>query len=129
EGCVADGPDLADCLKVVEGAVTRARAGRGPQLIEARLLRLCGHGEHDDASYVDAALKASPLGRDCLKVAEARLVEEGWTAQTEIDQWRSEAMQTVEQAVAQVQREPGPDPYAQDWCALASRHLADPAET
>ncbi|MCX6905274.1 MAG: thiamine pyrophosphate-dependent enzyme [Verrucomicrobia bacterium] len=129
EGCVADGPDLADCLKVVEGAVTRARAGRGPQLIEARLLRLCGHGEHDDAGYVDAALKASPLGRDCLKVAEARLVEEGWTAQTQIDQWRSEAMQTVEQAVAQVQREPGPDPYAQDWCALASRHLADPAET
>jgi len=129
EGCVADGPDLADCLKVVEGAVARARAGRGPQLIEARLLRLCGHGEHDDAGYVDAALKASPLGRDCLKVAEARLVEEGWTDQTQIDQWRFEAMQTVEQAVAQVQREPGPDPYAQDWCALASRHLADPAET
>src|SRR3972149_4724757 len=43
-----DGTDLAACLKVVGDAVARARAGRGPQLVVARLLRLCGHGEHDD---------------------------------------------------------------------------------
>jgi hypothetical protein len=31
----------------------------------------------------------------------------------------------VEQVVADVQREPGPDPYREDWCALASRHYAE----
>jgi hypothetical protein len=35
----------------------------------------------------------------------------------------------VEQAVARVQREPGPDPYKETWCALASRHLSEPFET
>jgi hypothetical protein len=34
-------------------------------------------------------------------------------------------VQQVEEAVAKVRREPGPDPYKEDWCALASKHLAD----
>src|SRR5580692_1481924 len=65
-----DGTDLSACLKIVGEAVAKARAGGGPQLVVAKLLRLCGHGEHDDASYVDPKLKNSPVGRDCLKVAE-----------------------------------------------------------
>ena len=73
-------------------------------------------------------MKASPLGRDCLKVAEEELVKQGWATKLRIEQWRQEAIQTVEQAVAQVQREPAPDPYTQEWCALASRHLAEPAQ-
>jgi hypothetical protein len=35
--------------------------GEGPQLVVARLLRLCGHGEHDDAPYIDPKLKQSQL--------------------------------------------------------------------
>jgi pyruvate dehydrogenase E1 component alpha subunit/2-oxoisovalerate dehydrogenase E1 component alpha subunit len=61
-----DGTDFSACLKVLGDAVSRARHGSGPQLIIARLLRLCGHGEHDVADYVDPELKKSPLGRDCL---------------------------------------------------------------
>jgi len=34
-------------------------------------------------------------------------------------------VQKVEEAVAKVRREPGPDPYKEDWCALASKHLSD----
>src|SRR3989449_1909131 len=64
KGALVDGTDLSACLKVVSAAVGQARAGRGPQLVVARLLRLCGHGEHDDASYIDPKLKASPAGRD-----------------------------------------------------------------
>src|SRR5437899_1300393 len=52
ESHALDGTDLSACLKVVGDAVARARAGRGPQLVVARLLQLCGHGEHDDAGYV-----------------------------------------------------------------------------
>jgi len=44
-----DGTDLSACLQTVGDAVARARAGEGPQFVVARLLRLCGHGEHDDA--------------------------------------------------------------------------------
>ena len=73
EAHAVDGTDLSACLKVVGDAVARARAGRGPQMVVATLLRLCGHGEHDDASYIDPKLKASPVGRDCLKVAEEQI--------------------------------------------------------
>ena len=120
-----DGTDLAACLKVVSEAVNRARSGRGPQMVVARLLRLCGHGEHDDASYVDPKLKASPVGRDCLKVAETQLVEHNWADPATLTAWRNETVNEVEEAVAKVQREPGPDPYKEDWCALASKHLRE----
>jgi pyruvate dehydrogenase E1 component alpha subunit/2-oxoisovalerate dehydrogenase E1 component alpha subunit len=125
EGHSVDGTDLAACLEVTGQAVERARSGHGPQLIVARLLRLCGHGEHDDAGYVDPKLKASPVGRDCLKVAEEHLSGQNWAGSELLAAWRAEAVEQVEQAVAKVQREPGPDPYKEDWCALASKHLAE----
>jgi pyruvate dehydrogenase E1 component alpha subunit/2-oxoisovalerate dehydrogenase E1 component alpha subunit len=125
EGRSLDGTDLSACLKVVGQAVDMARSGGGPQMVVARLLRLCGHGEHDDGSYVDPRLKASPLGRDCLRVAESHLLEQNWADATMLAAWRSEVVQRVEEAVAKVQREPGPDPYREDWCALASKHLSE----
>jgi pyruvate dehydrogenase E1 component alpha subunit/2-oxoisovalerate dehydrogenase E1 component alpha subunit len=91
----------------------------------ARLLRLCGHGEHDDAHYVDPKLKASRVGRDCLKVAEGYLSKHHWADAETVASWREEMAHKVEEAVAKVQREPGPDPYKEDWCALASKHLSE----
>jgi acetoin:2,6-dichlorophenolindophenol oxidoreductase subunit alpha len=118
-----DGTDLGACLRVVGDAVERAREGNGPQMIVARLLRLCGHGEHDDASYVDPKLKASPLGRDCLKAAEEHLLRESWGGRMDLESWHEEAARQVDEAIAKVQREPTPDPFKENWCALASRHL------
>ncbi|SPE51642.1 Pyruvate dehydrogenase (Acetyl-transferring) [Verrucomicrobia bacterium] len=125
QGHALDGTDLSACLEVLNEAVARARAGRGPQMVVAEALRLCGHGEHDDAHYVDPALKASPHGRDCLRVAEARMQQWNWADAQALATWRQEATQKIEEAVAKVQREPGPDPYKEDWCALASKHLSE----
>jgi pyruvate dehydrogenase E1 component alpha subunit/2-oxoisovalerate dehydrogenase E1 component alpha subunit len=125
EGHSVDGTDLGACLEVVGEAVQNARNGHGPQLVVARLLRLCGHGEHDDAGYVDPKLKASALGRDCLKVAEEYLLAQSWAEAVSLDVWRNEAVHKVEEAVATVQREAGPDPYKENWSALASQHLSE----
>ncbi len=122
-GHEVDGTDLEACLATLAEAARSARAGDGPQLVVARLLRLCGHGEHDDASYVDPRLKQSPLGRDCLKAAEERLLSAGWAGPAAIEQWRLESAQKVEESVARVQRESGPDPFKEDWYALSSKHL------
>jgi len=123
EGHSVDGTDLAACLKTLGHAVGKARDGQGPQMVVARLLRLCGHGEHDDASYVDPRLKRSPAGRDCLGVAERHLLESGWADEKSVEAWRADASSRVEEAVAKVQREAGPDPYKEDWYALSSKHL------
>jgi acetoin:2,6-dichlorophenolindophenol oxidoreductase subunit alpha len=118
-----DGTDLAECLRVMFEAVRAARGGGGPQLVVARLLRLCGHGEHDDAGYVEPRIKESVMGRDCLRVAEDRIVSESWADRAVLDGWRGEQVQLVEEVVAKVQREPGPDPFEEDWLTLASGHL------
>jgi pyruvate dehydrogenase E1 component alpha subunit/2-oxoisovalerate dehydrogenase E1 component alpha subunit len=128
EGYTVDGTDLEACLQVVGASVDKARAGRGPQMIVATLLRLCGHGEHDDASYIDPRLKNSPIGRDCLKVTEEELLRRNWANPETMAAWRGEAALKIEQAVARVQREPGPDPFRENWCALSSRHLSEGRE-
>jgi pyruvate dehydrogenase E1 component alpha subunit/2-oxoisovalerate dehydrogenase E1 component alpha subunit len=128
DGHNVDGTDLEACLRVVSTAVDNARAGSGPQMVVATLLRLCGHGEHDDAGYIDPRIKASPVGRDCLKVAEEELQRRQWANAENLAAWRYETALTIEQAVGRVQREPGPDPFKENWCAVSSRHLRDGRE-
>ncbi|MDE3068829.1 MAG: thiamine pyrophosphate-dependent dehydrogenase E1 component subunit alpha [Verrucomicrobiota bacterium] len=125
QGHAVDGTDLTACLKTVGQAVARARDGRGPQLVVASLLRLCGHGEHDDAGYVDPKLKQSPLGRDCLKVAEEKILREKWADASQLAAWREEVVREIEESVAQVQREPAPDPFAEEWRAISTGHLSE----
>jgi TPP-dependent pyruvate/acetoin dehydrogenase alpha subunit len=125
-GYEVDGTNLSECLKVVGTAIERARADQGPQLVVANLLRLCGHGEHDDAGYIDAKLKASDLGRDCLKLAEEFLTKQTWADAATLAKWRAEAVQKVEEATSAAQREAAPDPYAPNyWTALATEELSE----
>jgi len=129
EAHTIDGTDLAACLKGVGEAVSRARAGGGPQLIVANLLRLCGHGEHDPYDYLDPKLKNSPLGNDCLKLAEEFLLRQKWMAPSRVPFLRNELIHEIEEAVAQAQREPTPDPFAEEWRPLATEHLKEGGET
>jgi pyruvate dehydrogenase E1 component beta subunit/2-oxoisovalerate dehydrogenase E1 component beta subunit len=59
------------------------------------------------------------------EVAEQHLLALGWADNIAIDSWRSEATHQVEDAVATVQREAPPDPYRENWCAFASKHLVE----
>jgi TPP-dependent pyruvate/acetoin dehydrogenase alpha subunit len=120
-----DGTDLNACINVVGNAVSRAREGEGPQMVVASLLRLCGHGEHDDASYVDEKLKGLPECQDCLKLAEEYIRQQNWADSEAIGQWRTDAVQKVDEVIAKVQREPAPDPFSEEWHALASKHLME----
>lgn len=119
EGCKVDGTDMLACVHVMQGAVARARAGDGPQLVVAEMLRLSGHGEHDDAFYVNDVFKNSGLGRDCLDVGRAQMIDGGFACADEIAGWQTEAKDAVQKAVAQAQQEPKPDPYQDDWSALS----------
>jgi pyruvate dehydrogenase E1 component alpha subunit/2-oxoisovalerate dehydrogenase E1 component alpha subunit len=125
DGHTVDGTRLIECMETLRGAVARARAGNGPQLVVARLLRLAGHGEHDAADYVDPALRASPTGQDCLKLAAGNLIESGWADEAELRRWHADAVRQIDDAVAAVSQEPLPDPNEEDWCPLASRHLLE----
>jgi pyruvate dehydrogenase E1 component alpha subunit/2-oxoisovalerate dehydrogenase E1 component alpha subunit len=125
QGHPVDGTNLADCLEVVGGAVERARQGAGPQFVVASLLRLVGHGEHDDAHYVDPVLLKSELGRDCLRLAEEHILRAGLASPDELKAWCDDANRQVEEAVGTTMREAAPDPNEEEWSALATPGLDD----
>ncbi|HEY2801315.1 MAG TPA: thiamine pyrophosphate-dependent dehydrogenase E1 component subunit alpha, partial [Chthoniobacterales bacterium] len=108
EGHKLDGTDLAACLDVIGGAVERARAGGPPQLVVASLLRLSGHGEHDDASYVPAEMKKEPWAQDCVLKTEKLIAERGWVDAETLKEWRAEISAEVQEAVETAQREAAP---------------------
>lgn len=120
-GHTVDGTDMLACAAVIGAAVRLAREGGGPQLVVAHLLRLSGHGEHDDGFYVPLEARKGHYGRDCIEVAMRQLVEHGIAGVDEILTWQDEYAEEVQRAVAQAQQEPVPDPYQEDWTALSTR--------
>jgi pyruvate dehydrogenase E1 component alpha subunit/2-oxoisovalerate dehydrogenase E1 component alpha subunit len=123
EGYEVDGTDLAASLTVFKHAVSRARAGHGPQMVVGSLLRLSGHGEHDDASYIPDAAKKQ--GKDCLLLAEQSFLAQDWASEEDLRQWRAEVQDEVEKAVNQTTREAAPDPFRETWQALSTPGLAE----
>src|SRR6202045_639445 len=128
EGHTIDGTDLANCLDVIGGAVKRARAGRPPQLVVASILRLSGHGEHDDASYVTEEIKREPFSRDCLKCAEKMIVDLNLADTETLREWRADAAAQVDRAISTAQKEAAPEADEEDWRAISMRDLVDQVE-
>lgn len=125
QGHSVNGTDFMECASTIGDAVQRARAGEGPQLIEAKLLRLSGHGEHDDASYVPEELREGTYGKDCLEVAESQLLEAGWIKEDEIHELKEKASEEVQEAVAIAQKEPKPNPFTETWSAISTPELRE----
>ena len=128
EGYELDGTDLAQCLDVIGTAVKRARAGRPPQLVVASILRLAGHGEHDDFSYVTDDIRKEPFAIDCLQRTEAFIKERELADAATLQRWREEAAEEVENAFSAAQKEPVPNGEEEDWCAISTRDLVDEIE-
>jgi pyruvate dehydrogenase E1 component alpha subunit/2-oxoisovalerate dehydrogenase E1 component alpha subunit len=92
------------------------------------VLRLSGHGEHDDASYVTDEIKREPFARDCLTVAEQTILDWKLADAETLAQWRKEAVSKIDEAVATAQKEAPPEGDREDWCALSTRDLIDRVE-
>lgn len=67
-GHVGDGNDVLEVYGITKTCVEDARAGKGPQLVEFKTMRMRGHAVHDDASYyppglLEAWKKKDPIAR------------------------------------------------------------------
>jgi pyruvate dehydrogenase E1 component alpha subunit/2-oxoisovalerate dehydrogenase E1 component alpha subunit len=125
EGHSLDGTDLAQCLDVIGDAVARARAGGPPQLVVASILRLAGHGEHDDASYVAPEIRKEKFAQDALQRTEDFIRREELADDETLAQWRAEAVARVNEAITTAQQEDPPVGSEEDWCAVSERTLQD----
>ena len=128
EGHTMDGTDLNQCLEVVETAVKRARAGRPPQLVVAEVLRLAGHGEHDDASYVPTEMKNQPFAQDSVARTEKFILDNGLLDRDALQQMRAEIAKQLDEAVATAQQEDAPHAGEEGWRAISTEELIDRPE-
>jgi pyruvate dehydrogenase E1 component alpha subunit len=114
-----DGTDAVETFDAIRAAVERARAGLGPQAVEAVTLRLHGHAAHDDARYVSDDLREAYASRDPVARLEARLALDGATAD-ELVAIRSEEEAAIAAGLAEAEASPPPDPATLDdgvWAA------------
>ncbi len=77
EGETVDGTDTLAVLDAAQRAFERARAQRGPTLIESVTMRMRGHSEHDDFKYVPPALMEAWKHWDPVKRLQDHLAAAG----------------------------------------------------
>jgi TPP-dependent pyruvate/acetoin dehydrogenase alpha subunit len=123
-GVTIDGGDPVEVYEAVGAAVSRARAGEGPTLVESRIYRLSAHGniiappgvplhypEHEAIEKFgareeyEAALRGDPVPR-----FRARLIEEGRLSAEEADRIGEEVREEMQAAVDFALESPHPQP-------------------
>ena len=114
-----DGTDFLQTLSIMQQAVQSARNGDGAQWVVATTLRMCGHGEHDDAAYISAELREEYAQKDPLDVARRQILGKGWLSEQEADEMNAVAQDDVQRALAQSQREDTPVSRTMDWRATS----------
>lgn len=83
-GVTVDGNDPAAVYSAAKEAVERARAGKGPTLIEAVTFRFYGHVMGDADGYMDKAEKAAAMAKDPTKLFRAKLIETGVATEAQL---------------------------------------------
>jgi TPP-dependent pyruvate/acetoin dehydrogenase alpha subunit len=106
---VVDGNDLWVVHAAATKAVERARRGGGPTLLECQTYRHYGHSKGDPGSYRPQEEVQRWLARDPLKLARARLLEDG-LSEEDVDAVEQVTNALMDQAVETALSAPYPDP-------------------
>jgi TPP-dependent pyruvate/acetoin dehydrogenase alpha subunit len=106
---VVDGNDVWAVHAAAVQAVDRARNGDGPTLLECQTYRHYGHSKSDPAPYRPTHEVQRWLERDPLKLARARLLDDG-LSEGEIAAVEESVTALMEQAVQGARAAPYPDP-------------------
>lgn len=109
---VEDGQSVLTVYNAVRTAVERARAGKGPSLVEVITYRFNEHSEglRLAVDYRDAELKAAWLQRDPIKLFRNHLIENGIADAAVMDSLEAEIMAEVDASVQFANDSPYPDP-------------------
>jgi pyruvate dehydrogenase E1 component alpha subunit len=108
-GIVVDGNDVLAVRAAVAHAASRARQGEGPSLVEGKTMRMRGHAEHDDASYVPPALLEEWRKRDPIDRFDAYLREQKILDDVTAKEIAERLSTEIEEAVSFAESSPFPD--------------------
>lgn len=98
-GVMVDGNDVLVVYEAARTAVERARAGKGPTLIECKTYRHKGHSRVDSGKYRPREEVEEWLGKDPLKRFRQAMLGNGILTQTELEHVEKEVADEVADAV------------------------------
>jgi 2-oxoisovalerate dehydrogenase E1 component alpha subunit len=117
-GVTVDGADVLACYAAARDAVERARAGEGPTLIEAKVMRLTAHSSDDQQTkYRSEEELAAEKARDPLPLFRAQLRDAGILDDAAVAAITAEVKQVVDDATDYAEAQDDPDP------ATATRYV------
>jgi pyruvate/2-oxoglutarate/acetoin dehydrogenase E1 component/TPP-dependent pyruvate/acetoin dehydrogenase alpha subunit len=109
-GVVVDGMNVLEVRKAVAEAAERARAGKGPTLVECETYRYYGHSHSDPRAYRTREEEADYKAKDPIKRLHADMAALGWLNETEFDQLDEFVDEKLDKAMDFSENSPEPDP-------------------
>ena len=111
DGVVVDGNDILDVYAATQAAVARARAGKGPTLVEAKTYRLMPHTTDDeDRVYRSREEVKAARRRDPVPRLERYIVEQGLLTPQEVTRLEEAVRDEVAEAARQAELASPPAP-------------------
>jgi pyruvate dehydrogenase E1 component alpha subunit len=109
-GVTVDGNDYFAVREATGQAVERARAGRGPTLIEAKTYRCCGHSKSDKREYCPVGELECWQERDPLLLMRQALEAEGTLSPAQAEEIAAAVEAELEQGIEFARCSLDPDP-------------------
>jgi pyruvate dehydrogenase E1 component alpha subunit len=112
-GVVVDGHDFFAVFEAAGEAISRARAGGGPTLLECKVNRYYGHFEGDQQTYRgENEVEEIRAGRDCLTQFRSRVTAANMVEDSDLNSIDDEVGALIDAAVDEAKS--GPDPTEAD---------------
>ena len=109
-GISVDGNDPLAVYEAAFEAVARARAGKGPTLIECKTYRQHGHFEGDPATYKPKEEQAAWMVKDPLPRFARFLIDNGVMSAEEVEAVDKKVAKEIEDAIGIAEAQPIPSP-------------------
>jgi acetoin:2,6-dichlorophenolindophenol oxidoreductase subunit alpha len=107
-GVIVDGFDFFAVHEAASQAVSRAREGGGPSLLEIKFTRYFGHFEGDQQTYRAGEVEHARAQLDCLRRFAARVTETGQLTREDLTAIDTEVAAVIDRAVDEAKAAPLP---------------------
>lgn len=94
----------------MDKAITRARKGEGPSLLEMVTYRYKGHSMSDPAKYRSKEEVEEYKQRDPIEVTKTKILKSKWASESDLEAINDRVNQTVEESVRFAEDSPYPTP-------------------
>lgn len=109
-GEIVDGNDVLKVNEAANSAVERARAGKGPTLLELKTYRISGHSRSDANKYRPEEEEEKWFAHDPIDNLEKYILENEIANNDNLAEIRDDVEQQIEEAIAYAKASPDPEP-------------------